>query len=170
MSGELHGSSMPSCRKAALIRIVALSLMGLAALSGFALAHPPADAVVTYDAQTVDLVVAITHQVDDPATHYVKQVTVRQGDTVLVDKSYTSQPDTSSFTYRYSLPHLNASNGEITIDARCNRFGSRSGTLLMSGTPAPVSPAGAPPGPAKSPVCAFSALLAAGFVATRTLR
>ena len=161
---------MLSCKKAALIRIVALALTGLAALSGFALAHPPADAAVTYDAQTGDLVVAITHQVDDPATHYVKQVTVRQGDAVLIDKSYTSQPDKSSFTYRYNLPQLKGSSGEITADARCSRSGSRSGTLILSGTPVPVAPAGTAPGPAKSPACAFAALLAAGLVAKRILR
>ena len=80
-----------------------MALVSLAVLSGGALAHPPADATMTYDQNTGDLVVTITHQVDDPTTHYVKQVTVKQGDTVLIDKSYTSQPDRSSFTYRYNL-------------------------------------------------------------------
>jgi hypothetical protein len=72
------------------IRGLVILLLGLAGMSGFALAHLPAEAAVTYDENNGDLGVAITHQVDDPATHYVKQVIVRKGDTVLVDKSYTS--------------------------------------------------------------------------------
>ena len=158
---------MISSQKASLIRIVALTLISLTALCGYALAHPPADAALTYDDQTGDLVVAITHQVDNPATHYVKQVTVRLGNAVLINKSYTSQPDASSFTYRYNLPQLKGSSGEVTVDVQCSLFGSRSGTLIMSGTPAPLSPAGAAPAPTKSPVCAFAALLAVGLVAKR---
>jgi len=167
MSGELNGSFMFSSKNTSIIRIVALTLIGFALLGGSALAHPPADPALTYDDQTGDLVVAITHQVDNPATHYVKQVTVRQGNTVLIDKSYTSQPDASSFMYRYNLPQLKGSRGEVTVDARCSLSGSRSGTLVMGGTPAPV---GAEPAPTKAPVCAFAAILAVGLAAQRALR
>jgi len=100
----------------------------------------------------------------------VKQVTVRQGNTVHINTSYTSQPDKSSFTYRYNLPQLKGSSGEITVDAQCCLFGSRSGTLVMSGTPASLTPAGAAPAPIKSPLYAFTALLAAGLAAKRILR
>lgn len=170
MPNESYGSFMISFQKASLIRIVALTLIGLAALCGYALAHPPADAALTYDDQTGDLVVAITHQVDNPATHYVKQVTVRQGNAVLIDTSYTSQPDTSSFTYRYNLPQLKGSSGEVTVDVQCSLFGFRSSTLVMSGTPASLTTAGNAPAPTKSPVCAFAALLAVGLAAKQILR
>ena len=169
-SGELNSSFRLSSKNTSIIRIVALTILGLVLLCGSALAHPPADPALTYDDQTGDLVVAITHPVDNPATHYVNQVTVRQGNTVLIDTSYTSQPDASSFTYRYNLPQLKGSSGEVTVDARCSLFGSRSGTLIMGGTPAPTAPAGAAPAPTKAPVCAFAALLAVGFVARRVLR
>ncbi len=114
-----------------LVRALVLALVSLVVLSGGALAHPPSDAAVTYDPDTGDLIVTITHQVDDPTTHYVKQVTVKQGDTVLIDKTYTSQPDRSSFTYRYNLPQLKGSSGEIRADAQCSQFGSRSGILMQ---------------------------------------
>jgi len=161
---------MISSKNTSILRIVALTILGLVLLCGSALAHPLADAALTYDDQTGDLVVAITHQVDNPATHYVKQVTVRQGNTVLINKSYTSQPDASSFTYRYNLPQLKGSSGEVTVDVQCSLSGSRSGTLIMSGTPAPTPPAGAAPAPTKSPVCAFAALIAVGLAAQRILR
>ena len=170
MQYSIHSSQTRFRHLSLIVRSFVLALISLVVLSGGALAHPPAEAAVTYDDITGDLVITITHQVDDPATHYVKQVTMRQGDAALIDKSYTSQPDKSSFTYRYNLPQLKGSSGEITADARCSRSGSRSGTLILSGTPAPVAPAGAAPGPAKSPACAFAALLAAGLVAKRILR
>ena len=155
------------------IRVLVILLIGLAGMSRFALAHPPADAAVTYDENTGNLVVSITHQVDDPATHYVKQVTVRQGDTVLADESYASQPARSLFTYRYNLTQLKGSSGEIRVDAQCSQFGSRSGTLMLTRIFTPHTPGSATtsaPSPAKSPVCACTALVAVGFVATRILR
>ncbi len=159
------------------MRHLVIFIIALTALSGYALAHTPAGVDVSYDENSGDLVVAITHQVDDPATHYVKHVTVRQGATVLIDQSYTSQPDKSSFTYRYNLPQLKGSTGEIKVDVACNVIGSRSGTLMLTQTQVPgVTPS--TPGaqqPIASPTKAGAALpvvalLAAGFVATRTMR
>ena len=156
-----------------LVRAFVIALLSLVVLSGGALAHPPADAVMSYDRNSGDLIVTISHPVDDPATHYVKQVTVTQGDTVLVDTSYTSQPDRSSVTYRYNLPQLKGTGGVINVDAQCSLFGSRSGTLTLSGAPAsgtPDSIASATTAPAKSPAGVFAVLLAIGFVARQILK
>lgn len=155
------------------VQALILALICLAVLSGHALANPPSDVAVTYDQNAGDLVVTIAHLVDNPATHYVKQVTVRKDDTVLVDTSYTSQPDRTSFTYRYNLPQLKGSSGEIQVNVQCNQFGSRAGTLTMSATPAagPVdSTAPAIPAPTKSPAGWCTAFIAIGFVARQILR
>ena len=172
MRSRTHSSPVQFRHLSLIVRTLVLALISLAVLSGGALAHPPADATMTYDQNTGDLIVTITHQVDDPTTHYVKQVTVKQGDTVLIDKSYTSQPDRSSFSYRYNLPQLKASSGEIRVDAQCVQFGSRSGTLTLSANPAPVTTASASPAapaPTKSPVGVFVALVAVGLVARQIL-
>ena len=156
-----------------LVRAVVIALVSVSVLGGGVLAHPPADAAMSYDRTTGDLIVTIAHQVDDPATHYVKQVTVTQGDTVLVDKSYTSQPDRSSATYRYNLPQLAGSSGEIRVNVQCSQFGSRSGTLTLSATPATgtaESTSSAMPPPTQSPAGACVALVAVGLVACRILR
>ncbi len=142
---------MISCIGKAGMRRLVLCILALTALSGYALAHTPAGVVVSYDETTGDVGVAITHQVDDSATHYVKHVTVRQGTTVLIDQSYTSQPDVSAVTYRYNLPQLKGSSGEIRVDAECSIFGSRSGTLTLGATPVSGAPGGAPPAPTKAP-------------------
>ena len=162
--------TMISCIGMAGMRRLVICILALTALSGYALAHTPAGVAVSYDETTGDLGVAITHQVDDPATHYVKHVTVRQGTTVLIDQSYTSQPDISAFTYRYNLPQLKGSSGEIRVDVECNIFGSRSGTLTLGGTPASGTPGSAAPAPTQASGCVFVAFLAVGLVATRIMR
>lgn len=172
MHDRSHSSPVRFRHLSLIVRALVLALVSLAVLSGGALAHPPSDTTMTYDQNTGDLIVTIPHPVDDPTTHYVKQVTVKQGDTVLIDKSYTSQPDRSSFTYRYNLPQLKASSGEIRMDAQCNQFGSRSGTLTLSANPAPTTTSASPaaPAPTKSPVGVFVALVAIGLVARKILK
>ncbi len=90
-----------SCVRRLQIRRIVTLLVVLTLLCGSAAAHSPGDVEVKYNELTGELAVTITHQVENPATHYVKQVTVWQGTTVLADTSYTSQPDRSSFTYNF---------------------------------------------------------------------
>jgi hypothetical protein len=152
------------------MRHLVIGILVLTMLSGHALAHTPAGVEVSYDEQAGDLGVAITHQVDDLTTHYVKQVTVRQGTTVLVSQSYTSQPGKSAFTYRYNLPQLKEKSGEITVDVECNVFGTRSGTLMLVGPTVAGVPAGTTPAPTQATGCVFIALIAFAVVATRIMR
>jgi hypothetical protein len=173
MQDRSHLSPLQFRHLSLVVKALVLALVSLAVLSGGALAHPPADVVMTYDQNSGDLIVTVTHQVDDPTTHYVNRVTVKQGDTVLIDKSYTSQPDRSSFSYRYNLPQLKGSSSEIRVDVQCSQFGSRSGTLTPSANPAPgtaASASTAAPAPTKSPVGVFVALVAVGFVARQILK
>ena len=156
-----------------MVRILALAVLCFSALSGFALAHSPAGVTVMYDENTMDLTVTVNHQVDNPSTHYAKQVTVKKGTTVLIDTSYTSQPDRSSFTYRYNLPQLKDTSGEVRADVQCNQIGSRSGSLMLTSSSAQGTPgtaASTAPTPAKSTVYGYVALVAIGFAAARFLR
>jgi hypothetical protein len=162
--------SMISCIGMKGMRCLVICILALTALSGYALAHTPAGVAVSYTESSGDLGVAITHQVEDPTTHYIKQVTVQQGTTVLIDKSYTSQPEKSDFTYLYNLPQLKGSSGEIKVSVECNLAGSRSGTLSLGGTTQAGTPGGATPSPTQAPGCACIALLALGVAATRILR
>jgi hypothetical protein len=170
MQWSNHSSRPRLVNLSLLVWALVVALFSLAVLSGGALAHPPAEAVIMYDDTTGDLNIAITHPVDDPAMHYVKQVTVKQGDAVLIDKSYTSQPDRSSFTYRYNLPQLEGSSGDIRVDTQCSQFGSRSDTLILRSASVPGSALPAATIPTKTPVWPYTAFIALGFVATRILR
>ena len=142
-----------------------IAVLVLTVLSGHAIAHTPSGVDVSYDEQAGDLGVTITHRVDDPTTHYVKQVTIRQGTTVLADQSYTNQPDQSVFTYHYNLPQLAEKRGEITVDVECSVFGARSGTLMLVGPTVAGVPARTIPVPTQAPGCVFIALVALGLVA-----
>ena len=152
------------------LRRLFIAIVVLSALSVNVLAHTPSGVAVSYNEKSGYLDVAITHPVDNPGTHYVKRVTIRQGSTVLSDTSYTNQPGLSDFNYSYFLPGLSGSAGEITVDAECNLFGSRSGTLMLTRTQVPVDtqvhsdPQQPAPLPTKSGTLPFLAILAAGFV------
>jgi hypothetical protein len=155
------------------VRVLVLVVVSLGMLIGGVLAHPPADVVISYDDTTGDLIVSVTHQVDDPIKHYIEKVTVKLDETILINPVYTSQPDRTSFTYRYNLPQLKGSSGDVRVDLQCSQFGSRSGTLTLHGASTPVAPGNAVPAstaPAKSPICVYAAIIAVGFVATRILR
>jgi hypothetical protein len=152
------------------MRRLVIGILVLILLSGHAIAHTPSGVDVSYDEQAGDLGVAISHQVDDPTTHFVNQVTVRQGATVLVDQIYTSQPDKSAFTYHYNLPQLKEKRGEITVDVECNIFGTRSGTIFLVGPTVAGVPAVTTPAPTQAPGSVFIALLAFAVVSTRIIR
>jgi hypothetical protein len=157
------------------VRYLATFLLGFTLLCGFAGAHAPSDVEVKYNELSGKLAVTIVHHVENPGTHYVKQVTVRQGTMVLADASYTSQPDDSSFTYNFSLPQLKGSVGEISVEVKCNQFGSRSGILMLTRTQAPTETRGsevlsATPLPTKAGAVPLVAILATGLAARKIHR
>jgi len=154
------------------LRRLFIAIVVLSALSVNVLAHTPSGVAVSYNEKSGYLDVAITHPVDNPGTHYVKRVTIRQGSMVLIDTSYTNQPDISDFNYSYFLPGLKGSDGEITVDVECNLFGSRSGTLILTRTEVPVDtlhsdPQKPTPSPTKAGTLPFFAILAAGLIGMR---
>ena len=152
------------------MRRLVIGILVFILLSGHAIAHTPSGVDVSYDEQTGDLGVAISHQVDDATTHYVKQVTVRQGATVLVSQSYTSQPGKSAFTYRYNLPQLKEKSGEVTVDVECNVFGTRTGTIILGSSNGCRSPCRYDSCSHPGTGSVFIALLALAVLATRIMR
>lgn len=151
-----------------MVQTLVLLLVSFALLGGGVLAHPPSNVNVDYDQNSGDLVVTIDHQVDDPTTHYIKEVTITQVNRVIADKFYTSQPDRTSFTYWYNLPQLRGSSGEIQANAQCSLFGSRSGTLVLGANPEAGAAGSVPPttpAPTKSSLGIVATFLAIAFIA-----
>ena len=86
-------------------------------------ANAPSSMTVSYNLETQDLLVTITHPVNDLTTHYIKEVKIEKNGVLYNTSLYESQPDLNSFTYTYTV---NATIGD-TIDATasCIQGGSK---------------------------------------------
>jgi hypothetical protein len=116
-----------------------------------AVAHPPSNMQVSYNATGEDLFVTITHIVPNPGVHYVQKVAIFRNGNLVNSSTYTSQPSPDTFAYRYGL---HASGGDrFEVTASCSIGGSVTRTLTVtpvetSRTTAETSPA--PSAPAAS--------------------
>jgi len=129
-----------------------LTLILLVSLGGMAAAHPPSRMQLTYQEQTGELEVDISHDVADPATHFVQEVVIRKNGVVLREETYTSQPSGDRFTYRY--PVVLSPGDEVTAGADCNLFGTITARITLPGSMEP-----APPAPGTIPLWVYHALL-----------
>jgi len=100
-----------------------LFLAALIVIPNTVVAHAPSSMTVSYNLQTQDLRVNITHQVSDPTTHYIYKVEIKKNNVMYNTSTYTSQPDPNSFTYIYKI---NATVGDtIDVTASCIQGGSK---------------------------------------------
>jgi len=78
---------------------------------------------VSYNLETQDIRVTITHPISDPTTHYIYKVELKKNGLIYNTSTYTSQPDPNSFTYTYQV---NATIGDtIDVTASCIQGGSK---------------------------------------------
>ena len=86
-------------------------------------ANAPSGMTVSYNLETQDLRVTITHPVNDQTTHYIKEVKIEKNGMLYNTSRYDSQPDLNSFTYIYQV---NATTGDIIdVTASCIQGGSK---------------------------------------------
>jgi hypothetical protein len=111
-------------------------------------ANPPSDISLNYDKATDQLSVTITHPIDDPTTHYIRNVKVTVNGRVAIDNDYKNQPAKDAFTYTYPV-QVNPGD-EVRVTATCNLVGSREAVLVLptlSGTPMAMQQSTAAPVP-----------------------
>ncbi len=126
-----------------------------------AAAHPPSDMQVAYDPAGSELVVTISHPVNNPSTHYIGRVEISGAGGSSAIHNYTSQPTTESYSVRYPMP---APEDEVTVTASCNIGGSLTRQLLLPGATTTV-PGGTAPGLSYDTLWPVHAILmAAGFL------
>lgn len=104
-------------------------------------AHSPSDMTLSYNENTRDLQVKITHPVPNPQVHYIREVTVAINGKAVNTSTYTSQPAPDTITYTY--PVEVSPGDDIEVVARCNLAGSISRHLSVATAAAP-SPAALP--------------------------
>jgi len=140
---------LPS-RTLPVIRWGCLVLCLFLAMTQGAMAHAPSDIDVNFNAGTRVLSVTITHQVADPATHFVKEVKIRQASTTFSESKYTSQPSPDTFTYSYPIPA--DITGIIEVKAECVLGGEKTKALAISTFTPPSTPTGAATGATTPPL------------------
>lgn len=105
------------------------AVMLLVMLALPATAHSPALVSLVYDSQNQTLKVTTTHQVSNPAGHYVFKVAVQKNSEQVLTNEYKSQPTSSTFSYDYPI---NATKGDVLkATAYCVIAGSRSGEITV---------------------------------------
>ncbi|MDD1678927.1 MAG: hypothetical protein LUO93_07095 [Methanomicrobiales archaeon] len=111
-----------------------LLVFGLITLIVPVAAHPASDLTLSYNNSTNELQVTFTHQVENPATHYIKEVDVESlGSGRILQRTYTSQPTNGTFTYTYQLAI--AAGTQITVSGECNLGGEIHRTLVIGRVP-----------------------------------
>jgi len=98
-----------------------LFLIASIAITYTVCANAPSGMTVSYNLETQDLRVTITHPVNDQTTHYIKEVKIEKNGVLYNTSRYDSQPDLNSFTYTYQV---NATTGDIIdVTASCIQGG-----------------------------------------------
>jgi hypothetical protein len=111
---------------------------------GTAAAHPPSRLQLAYSEQTREVVMTVTHVVDDPATHFVRKAEIRKNGETAISETYTGQPSKDTFTYRYPL--IISPGDELVATVECNIGGSATARFIMPGpTATPPQASGSPP-------------------------
>jgi hypothetical protein len=94
--------------------------------------HEPSNMSLSYNSNTEELTVSITHTVSNPNDHYIYRVRIWINASLINTSLYTSQPSTSSFSYVYDIiANIGAS---IQVTADCNQGGSITRSITISET------------------------------------
>lgn len=95
------------------------------------MAHPPSSLIVNYDPETEILDVVAKHSVKNPQNHFVDKFRVFVDSKRMFELEISVQfSDTKAMGIFY-LPALQKGS-KITVEAECNKFGSRKKTLTVN--------------------------------------
>jgi len=91
-------------------------------------AHAPADVSLDYNSNTEVLTITIVHGVSSD-DHFIKFVYIRVNGSEVIDKEYTSQPTSSTFSYTYNIT---ANEGaRIQATATCSIGGDKTECIIV---------------------------------------
>ncbi len=89
-----------------------------------ALAHPPSDIRVIFDASSKILTAVIVHGTSNPQGHYIKKVEVGLNAKEIIEQSISQQDNNQTQTVSYFIPDAK-SGDRLSVEGYC----SISGTL-----------------------------------------
>jgi len=112
------------------LAILLIIITAIYSITENTIAHSPSTLIVSYNLQTQELRITITHQVANPSTHYISNVEIKKNNVAYNTTFYTEQPDPNSFTYSYSV---NATVGDtLQVTASCIQGGSKTSQLTIT--------------------------------------
>ncbi|MBN2725802.1 hypothetical protein JXR74_00380 [Candidatus Mcinerneyibacteriota bacterium] len=111
--------------KKVLILILAL-LMGVLTMN----AHPAQVVQMTYNAEMKVLSLDVIHPTNDPAGHFIQQVTLTLNGEEWVIQRFRAQTDKQGLRLNYYIPGLKKGD-EIKATVKCNKFGNKGGRLII---------------------------------------
>jgi hypothetical protein len=112
-------------------------------------ANNPSGMSLNYNSSTKLLDVTITHNTGTDPTHYIQSVTVRVNGSIVKSETYTSQPNSGTFTYHYD--NITANIGAtIQATAICSIAGTITRSITLTDNSG--DPNGDPVGPNGDPV------------------
>lgn len=91
-------------------------------------AHPPKDIMVTFDNETKELAVVISHYVDDPIRHYIDRIVVELNDEEIITQKLMMQATKAEQKVLYLVTDA-AEGDKISVTAYCSIAGKKKVTI-----------------------------------------
>jgi desulfoferrodoxin (superoxide reductase-like protein) len=89
-------------------------------ISSAALAHPPKSIDMTVNGKDISIVV--THEVEDTAKHYIKEIQVSVNGKDMIVQKFILQQNSKTEKAVYFIPSLKKED-KVEIEAECNIYG-----------------------------------------------
>ncbi len=93
-------------------------------------AHPPSKIDVSYDKAAESLEIYIVHNVSDPKSHFIEEVTVSVNGKEFAKTALEMQESEAGLSLEYSLPGL-VQGDEVVVKVRCSRIGEKSAKIVI---------------------------------------
>ncbi|MDD5455248.1 MAG: hypothetical protein PHW62_07130 [Candidatus Ratteibacteria bacterium] len=102
--------------------LVSLVVLTLLASASVIYAHPPSDIKITFDPQTKMLNAVISHNTNNPTSHYVKQVDILLNGRKIIEHNISKEDNNLTQTVSYLIP--DAKEGDkISVEGHCSISG-----------------------------------------------
>lgn len=111
-------------------RIILFLLIMCLFLTTQAFSHPASKVILSVEGNVLH--VTVQHNVGNPQTHYINKIIVTLNEKEIITQLFFLQTDNTQ-KVSYTIPSLK-SGDTITVEANCNRGGTRKGTITVKPT------------------------------------
>lgn len=111
-------------------KIAFLAVCLLAAAVSTVYAHPPSDITVTFGPGTKLLKAVITHNVNNPQSHYIKKVDISLNGKEIIAQQISGQDNNNNQTVIYYIPDAEAGDS-LSVEAYCSISGKLKKEIIV---------------------------------------